>query len=166
MGLLDQHGVDDAVLAGAAHNPGAPCFGRDDCTLREKVPADIVDVCRVCFHIQDGRFLGLAGCGVGDRGNIQTECPNLCVAAAYPDNPVPVLPDMRFCGGPAVLIPPLAARQVVPAAGEAPNGSTLPLYSITSGLQSLRKESHRECYIYSGSRYLTLITPGSRQEPR
>jgi hypothetical protein len=131
--LLDQHGVNHAVLAGAAHYTGPPNFSLNDRTLREEVPADEVDICRVLFHVLDRDFLCFTRRRVRDGRKVGTECSNLCLAATNPDVVVSLLADVGLSRSPAALIPPFPDCRVVPPTGEAPDGSTLPLYNITSG---------------------------------
>ncbi len=96
-GLFDENGVDNSVLSGSGDDLCPAEFGLDDCALCKEVTADVVLVCGVLFHIEDGGLLGLACLRVGNVCGRCTECTDLGVAAVCADDLLAVFADVCLC---------------------------------------------------------------------
>ncbi len=70
--------------------------GLDDCALSQKVPANIVRVCRVLLYILNLYLLGNTGLWVAYGCKFCTKCTNLAVATKSPADLAALNTDMGF----------------------------------------------------------------------
>lgn len=93
--LLQEHGVDAAVLTGPRGDPGFALVRLDDGALRQNVPPDVVGVRRVLKHILYLSALRLVGLRIGHVRLVGGHHPDALVVTTYADLFVPLLADDR-----------------------------------------------------------------------